>query len=48
MRRGARFSVGTDSHFTIRPIDRTMAMIREAGLDESRFLAGARVRPVRG
>jgi histidinol phosphatase-like PHP family hydrolase len=45
---GARFSVGTDSHFTIRPIDRTMAMIREAGLDEGRFLAGARVRPVRG
>ena len=46
--RGARFSVGTDSHFTIRPIDKTMAMIREAGLDETRFLAGARVRPVRG
>lgn len=44
MRLGARFSVGTDSHFSIRPIDRTMAMIRAAGLSEERFLAGARVR----
>jgi histidinol phosphatase-like PHP family hydrolase len=45
---GARFSVGTDSHFAISGIDRTMAMVRGAGLDEARFLAGARVRPVRG
>jgi len=45
---GARFSVGTDSHFSIGPLDKTMAMIRGAGLDEARFLAGARVRPVRG
>jgi histidinol phosphatase-like PHP family hydrolase len=45
---GARFSVGTDSHFSIKPIDKTMAMVRGAGLDEARFLAGERVRPVRG
>jgi len=45
---GARFSVGTDSHFAISAIDKTMAMVRAAGLDEARFLAGARVRPVRG
>lgn len=45
---GARFSVGTDSHFSIKPIDKTMAMIQGAGLDETRFLAGARIRPVRG
>ncbi len=47
-RLGARFSVGTDSHFTIRPLDKTMAMIRGAALPEEEFLAGARVRPVRG
>jgi histidinol phosphatase-like PHP family hydrolase len=46
-RRGARFSVGTDSHFAIGPIDKTMAMIRDAGLDAGRFLAGSRVRTVR-
>ena len=46
--RGARFSVGTDSHFAIGPLDKTMAMVRAAGLDEARFLAGARVRPVLG
>jgi histidinol phosphatase-like PHP family hydrolase len=43
-RRGARFSVGTDSHFSIKPLDKTMEMIRAAGLTEERFLAGARVR----
>ena len=47
-RLGARFSVGTDSHFTIRPIDKTMEMIRAASLPEDRFLQGRRVRPVRG
>lgn len=47
-RLGARFSVGTDSHFTIRPIDKTMEMIRAAALPEGRFLDGTRVRPVRG
>jgi histidinol phosphatase-like PHP family hydrolase len=43
-RLGARFSVGSDSHFTLRPLDKTMAMIREAALPESRFLDGRRVR----
>jgi histidinol phosphatase-like PHP family hydrolase len=47
-RLGARFSVGTDSHFSIKPLDKTMEMIRGAGLPEDRFLAGSRVRPVRG
>ena len=47
-RLGARFSVGSDTHFTMRPLDKTMAMIREAGLPEDEFLAGTRVRPVRG
>lgn len=47
-RLGARFSVGTDSHFSIGPLDKTMAMIRGAGLPEELFLAGSRVRPVRG
>lgn len=40
--RGARFSVGTDSHGEIGPLDRTIAMIGEAELPEDRFLAGAR------
>ena len=43
-RLGARFSVGSDTHFELRPLDKTMAMIRGASLDESRFLAGRRVR----
>jgi histidinol phosphatase-like PHP family hydrolase len=43
-RLGARFSVGTDSHFSIKPIDKTMEMIRRAGLSEDRFLAGTRIR----
>ncbi|MEP6695204.1 MAG: hypothetical protein ABJB39_11235, partial [Chloroflexota bacterium] len=47
-RLGARFSVGTDTHFSLGPLDKTMAMIRGAGLPEDEFLAGARVRPVRG
>jgi histidinol phosphatase-like PHP family hydrolase len=47
-RLGARFSVGTDSHFSMKPLDKTMAMIRGAGLPEDRFLTGSRVRPVRG
>jgi histidinol phosphatase-like PHP family hydrolase len=44
-RRGALFSVGTDSHGEIGPLDRTDAMIREAALPHDRFLAGSRVRP---
>lgn len=47
-RLGARFSVGTDSHFAIGPLDKTLAMIRAAGLPEDSFLRGSRVRPVRG
>jgi histidinol phosphatase-like PHP family hydrolase len=47
-RLGARFSVGSDSHFTLRPLDKTMEMIRAAALPEARFLDGRRVRPVRG
>jgi histidinol phosphatase-like PHP family hydrolase len=43
-RLGARFSVGTDSHFSIKPLDKTMAMIQSAGLAEGSFLAGARIR----
>ena len=41
-RLGARFSVGSDTHFEIRPLEKTAAMIRAAALDERRFLAGAR------
>lgn len=42
--RGALFSVGTDSHGEIGPLDRTLGMIRDAGLPEERFLRGSRVR----
>jgi len=41
---GARFSVGTDTHGAIGPLDRTLAMIKGARLDEARFLDGRRVR----
>jgi len=37
-RLGARFSVGSDTHFDLRPLDKTMEMIRAAQLDERRFL----------
>jgi histidinol phosphatase-like PHP family hydrolase len=40
--RGARFSVGSDSHFALIPLDRTEAMIREAGLASEPFLDGRR------
>jgi len=40
--RGARFSVGSDSHFALIPLDRTLAMIREAGVADGRFLDGRR------
>jgi len=43
-RLGARFSVGSDTHFELRPLDKTMAMIGAAGLSEERFLAGRRLR----
>jgi histidinol phosphatase-like PHP family hydrolase len=40
---GATFSVGTDTHFSVKPIGKTLAMIGDAGLDRERFLAGARL-----
>ena len=40
--RGARFSVGSDSHFALLPLDRTEAMIREAGILPGPFLDGRR------
>lgn len=43
-RAGARFSVGSDTHFELKPLDRTLAMIDAADLSHDRFLAGARVR----
>ena len=42
--RGALFSVGSDTHGAIAPLERTEAMIREAGLDRDAFLSGSRVR----
>ena len=41
-RAGARFAVGTDTHFELRPLDKTDAMIAAAALDRRDFLAGAR------
>ena len=40
--RGARFSVGSDSHFALLPLDRTEAMIRDAGVQSGAFLEGRR------
>jgi histidinol phosphatase-like PHP family hydrolase len=40
--RGARFSVGSDSHFALVSLDRTEAMIREAGVASAPFLNGRR------
>ena len=40
--RGARFSVGSDTHFALAPLDRTEEMIAQAGLPSERFLAGQR------
>ena len=40
--RGARFSVGSDSHFALLPLDRTEAMIRDAGVLSGPFLDGRR------
>jgi histidinol phosphatase-like PHP family hydrolase len=42
--RGAIFSVGSDTHGDVGPLDRTEAMIRAAELPRERFLSGARVR----
>ena len=41
---GARFAVGSDTHFALAPLDRTAEMIAAAGLARDRFLAGQRVR----
>jgi len=40
--RGARFAVGSDSHFELLPLDRTETMISEARVTEGRFLEGGR------
>lgn len=42
---GALFSVGTDTHFEIKPLDKTDAMIAAAALDRGRFMAGSRLTP---
>jgi histidinol phosphatase-like PHP family hydrolase len=42
-RAGALFSVGTDTHFEIKPLDKTDAMIAGAALDRGRFMAGSRL-----
>jgi histidinol phosphatase-like PHP family hydrolase len=44
-RAGALFSVGTDTHFEIKPLDKTDAMIAAASLDRARFMAGRRLAP---
>jgi histidinol phosphatase-like PHP family hydrolase len=41
-RAGAAFSVGSDTHFELRPLERTAAMIDGASLPHDRFLAGSR------
>jgi histidinol phosphatase-like PHP family hydrolase len=46
--RGALFSVGTDSHGEIGPLDRTEAMIGAADLPRERFLDASRPRQVAG
>jgi histidinol phosphatase-like PHP family hydrolase len=40
--RGVRFAVGSDSHFALVSLDRTAAMIREAGVLSGPFLDGRR------
>jgi histidinol phosphatase-like PHP family hydrolase len=42
-RMGARFSVGSDTHGPLLPLDKTAAMIEAASLPHERFLAGKRV-----
>lgn len=43
-RAGARFSVGSDTHFALGPLTKTAEMIAAADLPHGRFLAGKRVR----
>jgi len=46
-RMGARFSVGSDTHGPLAPLDKTAAMIEAASLPHERFLAGERVHTAR-
>ena len=46
-RMGARFSVGSDTHGPLLPLDKTAAMIEAASLPHERFLVGERVRAAR-
>jgi len=46
-RMGARFSVGSDTHGKLAPLDKTTAMIAAASLPHERFLAGERVHAAR-
>lgn len=46
-RMGARFSVGSDTHGPLAPLDKTAAMIEAASLPHERFLVGARVHAAR-
>ena len=47
---GAIFSVGSDTHFELKPLNKTGEMIALAHIGDQRFLAGARLArdPVRG
>jgi histidinol phosphatase-like PHP family hydrolase len=47
LRMGARFSVGSDTHGSLAPLDKTEAMIQAASLPHERFLAGERVHAAR-
>jgi histidinol phosphatase-like PHP family hydrolase len=44
---GARFSVGSDTHGPLAPLDKTAAMIEAASLPHERFLVGERVHAAR-
>jgi histidinol phosphatase-like PHP family hydrolase len=44
---GARFSVGSDTHGPLLPLDKTAAMIEAASLPHERFLVGQRVHAAR-
>jgi hypothetical protein len=46
-RMGARFSVGSDTHGPLLPLDKTAAMIEAASLPHERFLVGERVHAAR-
>ncbi len=43
LRIGARFSVGSDTHGPLAPLDKTAAMIEAASLPHERFMVGKRV-----